>query len=107
MSKRYYYKSKNGKSFLNLKSPLNDSNYIKITKEEFEELTYVEPYKPTKQELAEIEVKDRIAFLKSELAKTDYQTLKYAEGLISEEEYAPIKAQRQAYRDEINELEEL
>lgn len=49
---------------------------------------------------------DRIAELKSKLSKTDYQAIKYAEGQITEEEYAPIKAQRQAWRDEINLLEQ-
>lgn len=45
--------------------------------------------------------------LKNNLDNTDYQAIKYFEGYISEEEYAPIKAQRQAWRDEINELEKL
>ena len=48
---------------------------------------------------------ERISELKSLLSATDYKAIKYAEGLLSEEEYAPIKSQRQAYRDEINELE--
>lgn len=43
--------------------------------------------------------------LKTKLAETDYQAIKYAEGWISEEVYAPIRAQRQAWRDRINELE--
>lgn len=47
----------------------------------------------------------RISELKNALFETDYQAIKYAEGLISDEDYAPIKAQRQAWRDEINELE--
>lgn len=46
-----------------------------------------------------------IADLQNHLAETDYQAIKYAEGWITEEEYAPIKAQRQAWRDEINRLE--
>lgn len=46
----------------------------------------------------------RIVILKKKLEQTDYQAIKYAEGLISEEDYAPIKAQRQAWRDEINNL---
>ncbi len=46
-----------------------------------------------------------IETLKQQLADTDYQAIKYAEGQISEEEYAPIKEQRQAWRDKINELE--
>ena len=48
---------------------------------------------------------ERISELKSLLSATDYKAIKYAEGLLSEEEYAPIKSQRQAYRDEINKLE--
>lgn len=47
-----------------------------------------------------------IAQLKAKLSETDYQAIKYAEGFISDEEYAPIKAQRQAWRERINELEE-
>ena len=46
-----------------------------------------------------------IADLQNRLAETDYQAIKFAEGWITEEEYAPIKAQRQAWRDEINKLE--
>lgn len=48
----------------------------------------------------------KIFGLKQALQRTDYQAIKYAEGLLTEEEYAPIKAQRQAWRDEINRLEE-
>ena len=43
--------------------------------------------------------------LKEQLSLTDYKAIKYAEGLITEEEYAPIKAQRQEWRNRINELE--
>lgn len=42
-----------------------------------------------------------------ELARTDYKLYKYMDGSLSEEDYAPIKAQRQAWRDRINELEAL
>lgn len=48
---------------------------------------------------------NRVFELKRKLASTDYQAIKYAEGAISEEEYAPIKVQRHAWRDEINESE--
>lgn len=47
----------------------------------------------------------RINELKALLAQSDYKAIKYAEGVISEAEYAPIKAQRQSYRAEINVLE--
>lgn len=48
----------------------------------------------------------KIAELKYKLIETDYQAIKYAEGQLSEEEYAPIKAQRQEWREEINLLEQ-
>lgn len=48
----------------------------------------------------------KIAELKYKLSQTDYQAIKYAEGQITEEEYAPIKAQRQEWRNEINLLEQ-
>ena len=52
------------------------------------------------------EVKKEIRLLKSQLSESDYKAIKYAEGWISEEDYAPIKAERQALRDRINELED-
>lgn len=52
-----------------------------------------------------IEKESRIAELKRKLAETDYKAIKYAEGEISAEDYAEIKAQRKAWRDEINSLE--
>lgn len=36
------------------------------------------------------------------LAATDYKALKYAEGLLTEQDYAPIKVTRQAVRDRFN-----
>lgn len=43
--------------------------------------------------------------LKQLLTNTDYQAIKHSEGEISEEDYAPIREQRQAWRERINELE--
>lgn len=43
--------------------------------------------------------------LKILLRDTDYKALKHADGALSEEEYAPIRAQRAAWRARINELE--
>lgn len=48
---------------------------------------------------------DEITICLQQLTATDYKAIKYAEGLISEADYAPIKAERQALRDRINELE--
>ena len=52
------------------------------------------------------EYRTKINVLKNKLYDTDYKAIKYAEGLLSEEEYAPIKEQRQTWRNEINTLEE-
>ena len=45
--------------------------------------------------------------LKKQLSDTDYKAIKYAEGQISEDEYASVRAERQGYRDRINYLEGL
>ena len=45
--------------------------------------------------------------LKEELNRTDYKALKYAEGVMADEEYQQTGIQRQAWRRRINELEEL
>ena len=52
------------------------------------------------------EVNKQIDDLRMFLIQTDYKAIKYAEGLLKAEEYEPIKQQRQAWRDEINQLEE-
>lgn len=59
--------------------------------------------KYTQKELNEL----KIAELKEKLLATDYKAIKYAEGFISEEDYAPIKAERQSWRDEIDKLEKI
>jgi len=43
--------------------------------------------------------------LKKQLAESNYKAIKYAEGWYTEEEYAPIKAQREALRERIREME--
>lgn len=71
----------------------------------------------TPEEIAEMEAA-RIAYesspeyklqkiddLKAQLSSTDYKAIKYAEGWLTEEEFAPVKAERQAIRDQINVLE--
>ena len=59
--------------------------------------TEPEPYEPTPE--------DKISALKKELASTDYQAIKYAEGWFTEEEYTPIKAMREELREQIRKLE--
>lgn len=50
-------------------------------------------------------IESEIAGLKQLLTGTDYKALKFAEGEISEKDYAETKQQRQSLRDKINELE--
>ena len=51
------------------------------------------------------EIQGEINALKQLLCNTDYEAIKFAEGQITKTEYAATKAQRQAWRDRINELE--
>ena len=46
-----------------------------------------------------------ITKLKRKLSSTDYKAIKYSEGLYTNEEYEPIKQERQRLRDEINKLQ--
>lgn len=48
---------------------------------------------------------NEIWLLKGLLKQTDYKAIKYAEGEMSEEEYAPIRAMRIEWRVRINMLE--
>lgn len=72
---------------------------------ETEDIQVYVPY--TEDELAKMDRVREVAELKAHLSATDYQAIKYAEGVISIDEYAPMKEQRQAWRDKINELENL
>ncbi len=66
--------------------------------------TILVPNDPT-EENRKREASLRIVELKKLLADSDYQAIKYAEGLISASEYVPIKAKREMWRKEINDLE--
>ena len=56
----------------------------------------------------QVELWNREIFeLKEELNATDYKALKYAEGVLTDEEYQQTGIQRQAWRRRINELERL
>lgn len=70
---------------------------------EREEIWVYIPY--TEAELKRRKSEDEICELKMKLLQTDYQAIKYAEGMFTLSEYAPIREQRQAWRDRINELE--
>ena len=50
-------------------------------------------------------INQQIRELQSKLSATDYQALKYSEGWITEKDYTEIKANRQSWRDTINQLQ--
>ena len=97
---RFYYKSKDGTGFANLKSPITDENYIQITEEEFNELT--KPKEPTAEEKAAQEKARKIAEYKKYLADTDYIVLKIAEAQ-SEGETSTVAQLRDMYKEQLKE----
>lgn len=52
------------------------------------------------------QINSEITALKQLLTNSDYKTLKYSEGLISDIEYAETKVYRENLRAQINQLEE-
>lgn len=100
-----YYK--NGNALLQTKTPLEELNgYVEITETEYYEIRALKAANRSSKQPSEKAIKlERIAQLKRFLAESDYQAIKYAEGWLTEEEYAPIRIQRQNWRNEINVLE--
>ena len=89
-----------------------EHNYIAISDTQQSDIngwTYRKELCPmkTEQDLLKDQYRLEITQLKKQLSDTDYKAIKYAEGQISEEEYASVRAERQGYRDRINELEAL
>lgn len=69
--------------------------------DETEDILVYIPY--TQRELYEMEIQK----LKKNLFDTDYQAIKFSEGMLPEAEYAPMRTQRQYWRDRINDLEKM
>lgn len=89
-----------------------EHNYILIADTEKSDVngwTYRKELCPHKSEHdKQIELWNREIFeLKEELQRTDYKAIKYAEGVLTDEDYQPTGIQRQAWRKRINELERL
>lgn len=70
--------------------------------EEIEYQVYI-PYSDTEIRLMQIE--EELILYKRWLAETDYKAIKYAEGWYTEEDYAPIKEERENWRIKIRELQ--
>lgn len=100
---------------------IGQNGYIAISDEEYAELEKTKriengvivdiPQSEIQQRLdeenarkAQEEKENRINELKRLLSSTDYKAIKYAEGEITAIEYAETKAQRRAWREEINSL---
>lgn len=58
-------------------------------------------------DLREKNPQEHISDLKDKLRASDYKAIKYAEGLITYDEYLPIKNQREEYRKKINVYENM
>ena len=81
-----------------------DGDCYKIS--DIKDMLTIQEYTPPEIDITQ-EYLEEIETLKQLLANSDYKAIKYAEGQISEEDYVPIRLQRQSYRDRINELEAL
>lgn len=65
---------------------------------EVDDKEYLKTYEPTPKEVI-------IDDLKQKLIETESIAIDYADGLLTDEQYEPIKLQRRAWREEINKLE--
>jgi len=103
----HYYKK--GDNYIVTKNPLVEPlpiGFTKVSKTAYEKHLAQGKAERDRMKASDSYLKTKeIAQLKNQLSATDYKAIKYAEGAISEEDYAPIKAQRQQWRDRINELE--
>ena len=108
MKYNYNYKNERGEYAPKVLTLEDGRQVINPTEEMYAEAGYLPwtPPQPTDEEIAEQQRFSEIDDLKRQLFKSDFKAIKYAEGWISEEDYADIKAERQALRDRINELEE-
>lgn len=69
------------------------------------ELKEIPPHMPSLAELLQQAQNIAISTLKSKLAETDYKCLKFADGALSEDEYAPTRVERIELRAAINNIE--
>lgn len=107
MKYNYNYKNERGEYAPKVLTLADGRQVINPTEAMYAEAGYLPytPPQPTDEEIAEQQRFSEIDDLKRQLFESDYKAIKYAEGWISEEDYADIKAERQALRDRINELE--
>ena len=85
---------------------IQDPETIHLGFDKFIEGKLVRDSKNYKKALLLHEKSCRIDTLKKKLSESDYKLFKYLEGELSEDEYQKVKADRQSWRTEINQLEE-
>lgn len=102
--KKYYYQ--NGNNFRIENYPLSElpEGFVEITEEEYKQ-AQAAILASFRQKTPVQEKKEQIAHLKMLLASSDYKLFKYQDGDMTEEDYAPIRQQRHAWRVRINEIE--
>ena len=100
-------KEKIGEEAIGVELPPNAILQENLSKEQLEEISAQQEAERVASLTPEQRAKERIALLKRELADTDYVAAKIAEGSATIAEYADAIAQRQAWRQEINTLEEV
>lgn len=91
---------------------LSLDNYIsldEVQESDVDGRIYLKDNCPMKSEtdLQKDAYREEITTLKKQLSATDYKAIKYAEGVLTDEEYQETGIQRQVWRARINELEEL
>lgn len=69
------------------------------------ELKEIPPHVPSSAELLQQAQNSAIGNLKAKLAETDYKCLKYADGALTDEEYAITREERAKLREAINQIE--
>ena len=97
INEEYYVKKGFKKNIL-------DDKYKDCQYSDFNEDFTFNPVKYQSRKTIEI-TKKQIEEYKQKLEDTDYKAIKYAEGVISFDEYSPVKIERQMYRNKIDELE--
>lgn len=106
MNELHYYKTADGKGWVAVPTALNEEGLIEATKEEYDAFVAAKAARRNSEaSLQRKSIRKQINVLKAQLKASDYKAIKFAEGLISEADYASIKAERQAARDQINLLE--
>lgn len=99
--------------FSNSEEVYNKNGYFRLVKEPYPEDGGVyDPFYELNDnviyltwKVGTVSVEDMISQLNDNLEDTNQQAIRYAEGWITDEEYEPLRLQRQAWRDEIERLE--